>query len=168
MGMPGKVVRAITDEELERTRMNLRPLSGNGSALRAQRLSAAMDALIGLRLALAWRHACAKRERIREHHECDGGNPSHSTASVVDMNLAAPMDRRTDVEVKQGRIAALLQEVDATACSSCSRITRLADGRRQPHAAFSIRTACPRCTSPPTPAGCFRSNVDSHGFLMRR
>src|SRR5947207_11207243 len=31
--------------------------------------------------------------------------------SVVDMNLAAPMDRRTDVEVKQVRIAALLQEV---------------------------------------------------------
>src|ERR1700686_4428900 len=31
--------------------------------------------------------------------------------SVVDMNLAAPMDRRTDVELKQNRIAALLQEV---------------------------------------------------------
>ena len=30
--------------------------------------------------------------------------------SVVDMNLTAPMDRRTDVEVKQARIAALLQE----------------------------------------------------------
>jgi hypothetical protein len=29
--------------------------------------------------------------------------------SVVDMNLTAPMDRRTDVEVKQSRIAALLQ-----------------------------------------------------------
>jgi hypothetical protein len=31
--------------------------------------------------------------------------------SVVDMSLAAPMDRRTDVELKQARIAALLQEV---------------------------------------------------------
>jgi hypothetical protein len=31
--------------------------------------------------------------------------------SVVDMNLTAPMDRRTDVEAKQARIAALLQEV---------------------------------------------------------
>lgn len=31
--------------------------------------------------------------------------------SVVDMNLTAPMDRRTDVELKQARIGALLQEV---------------------------------------------------------
>lgn len=30
--------------------------------------------------------------------------------SVVDMNLTAPMDRRTDVELKQTRVAALLQE----------------------------------------------------------
>jgi Xaa-Pro dipeptidase len=30
--------------------------------------------------------------------------------SVVDMNLTAPMDRRTDVEAKQARIATLLQE----------------------------------------------------------
>ena len=31
--------------------------------------------------------------------------------SVVDMNLAAPMDRRTDVELKQARLVTLLQEV---------------------------------------------------------
>jgi hypothetical protein len=31
-------------------------------------------------------------------------------SSVMDVNLAAPMDRRTDVDVKQARIAALLQQ----------------------------------------------------------
>jgi hypothetical protein len=31
-------------------------------------------------------------------------------ASVADLSLLAPMDRRTDVELKQGRIAAILQE----------------------------------------------------------
>jgi hypothetical protein len=33
-----------------------------------------------------------------------------SPASVADIGLLAPMDRRSDVEIKQGRIAALLQE----------------------------------------------------------
>jgi hypothetical protein len=33
-----------------------------------------------------------------------------SPASVADISLLAPMDRRTDVEIKQGRIAAILQE----------------------------------------------------------
>lgn len=33
-----------------------------------------------------------------------------SPASVADVNLLAPMDRRTDVEIKQGRVAAILQE----------------------------------------------------------
>ena len=32
-----------------------------------------------------------------------------SPASALDINLGTPMDRRTDVEVKQSRIAALLQ-----------------------------------------------------------
>ena len=31
--------------------------------------------------------------------------------SAVDMNLTAPMDRRSDLESKQARVAALLQEV---------------------------------------------------------
>jgi Xaa-Pro dipeptidase len=34
-----------------------------------------------------------------------------SPASVADINLQAPMDRRTDVEIKQGRLAAILQSV---------------------------------------------------------
>ncbi len=33
-----------------------------------------------------------------------------SPASVADISLLAPMERRTDVEIKQGRIAAILQE----------------------------------------------------------
>jgi len=36
--------------------------------------------------------------------------PVTAPASVVDMSLTAPMDRRTDVEVKHARIAASLQE----------------------------------------------------------
>src|SRR5437870_2120412 len=36
-------------------------------------------------------------------------------ASAVDISLSAPMDRRTDVELKQARIAELLQEVGCDA-----------------------------------------------------